>query len=37
MNGPRYVIEDDDNDESKTIQTMILPSYALKDIAKPAA
>jgi hypothetical protein len=28
---------DEDNDESKTIQTMILPGHLLKEIAKPAA
>jgi hypothetical protein len=37
IGNPKYLNYDEDNDESKTIQTMILPGHLLKDIAKPAA
>lgn len=34
---PKYIQYDDEEDESKTIQSQIVPGHLLKEIAKPAA
>jgi hypothetical protein len=34
---PKYIPYDEEEDESKTIQSQIVPGHLLKEIAKPAA
>jgi uncharacterized protein (DUF3084 family) len=34
---PRYISYDEEEDESKTVQSQIVPGHLLKEIAKPAA
>lgn len=34
---PKYIPYDEEEDQSKTIQSQIVPGHLLKEIAKPAA